>query len=583
MAKRVLIVSARMGAGHDGAAKELAKTLTERGFEVETRDFLDAAPFVGRLLERTYELQLDHAQWSYEALFRISSTVKSIKPPIVTLFYLIFFPKIRKWIKELDIDIVMATYPFASLVLGRARRSTIRPMKIPTYTFLTDFSVHTMWVDEGVDGYLAVHNISVRQVQQLVNKTPVVVGPAVSDKFRTISMENMMDLRNEFGIPLNASCALIVAGSWGVGDLKDTLNSLSFSPEIFPVVVCGKNEALRLDLERKGNGLILGWTDKMPELMRACDVVIQNAGGLTALEAFAANVPVVSFNPLKGHGLRNVIQMEAAGVSLWAKNRDELIEVIHELKEHPTLTTKRAHGVFVSNHAEVLGDTIDSSYYSKRYRPIERSRTGVTFRLATALTFIMASANIFANAATTQINVTPALSTAPYVYGLVTMDKSTLTDPVLLHDMASHGIGAVVTGPLALEFPDRVSALQQAGVTIINGGWPTNNGLRIFAPIEDGSKTQRIITLETGLTNVIYAPVGIVNSVDLAWASLSHYPLVKPVVLENEGKFTLTRGRTYEIRSDNLTNGQVAQRIAWLAKEVANHHYSLLPISSVGS
>ncbi len=583
MVKRVLIVSARMGAGHDGAAKELGKTLRDRGFEVETRDFLDAAPLAGRFLERTYELQLDHAQWSYEALFRISAAFKSIKPPIVTLFYLVFFPRIRKWIKELEIDAVVATYPFASLVLGRARRSTFRPMRIPTYTFLTDFSVHTMWVDDGVDSYLAVHNISVRQVEKLVNKTPTVVGPAVSDRFRNSNAVDKAGLRQQFKIPVDMACALIVAGSWGVGDLKDTLMALEAAPDIYPVVVCGKNEALRNDLERKGHGLVIGWTDKMPELMKACDVVIQNAGGLTALEAFAANVPVVSFNPLKGHGLRNVIQMEAAGVSLWAKDRTDLIETIRELRENPEITTKRAKGIFAENHGELLEESVGRIDYRRRYRPTERRRTGIAFRFASILLGLVAVANIFVNAATTQLNVSAASSTVPYIYALITMNSRTISDPGLIRQMAADGIGAVVTGPLALEYPEKIANLQAAGVTVVNGGWPINNGIRIFAPIEAGSKSQSIITSDTGLRNVIYAPVGIVNSVDLAWASLSHDPLLKPVVLENQSSFKLATGRTYEIRSDYLSNAAIETRVRWLVSTLDARHFSLLPISLVGS
>ena len=45
--ERVLIVSASVGAGHDGAARELAHRLERRGVLTETRDFLDALPAYG--------------------------------------------------------------------------------------------------------------------------------------------------------------------------------------------------------------------------------------------------------------------------------------------------------------------------------------------------------------------------------------------------------------------------------------------------------------------------------------------------------------------------------------------------------
>ncbi len=582
MSKRVLVVSARMGAGHDGAAKELARTLEERGLQVEIRDFLDAAPWVGRFLERTYELQLDHAPWSYEALFRLFSSFRPIKPPIVTIFYLLFFPRMRKWIKEIQPDAVLTTYPFASLVLGRARRATFRPMKVPAFTFLTDFSVHTMWVDEGIDNYLAVHNISVSQVERLVGKTPVVTGPAVSERFRAAATVDPEQIRAEFNIPTQVVTALIVAGSWGVGDLRSTMLSLGGSDDIFPVVICGKNEALRGDLERMGIGLVLGWTDRMPDLMRACDVVIQNAGGLTALEAFASNTPVISYNPIKGHGLRNIIEMEAAGVSLWAKSRDELIEAVHELKANPTLTTRRALGVFVSNPAVAIDHSLASAGAAPRQKSPQRRPVGFALRFATLLVLSIAGLNLTVNAATNQINVGKVAAKTPYVYGLVAVSNQDFSDATLLRRMSELGLGGVVTGPMAQTYPYEVSQLQTSGVSIINGGWPINSELRILAPIEAATKAQQLITQDTGLTSVVYAPQGIISSVDLAWASLSHHPLVKAVVIETETKFNPTAGTIYEIDATNLSTAQLDQKITWFTNTLRQDHLTLLPASDLG-
>ena len=583
MSKRVLVVSARMGAGHDGAAKELARTLQERGCEVEIRDFLDAAPAIGRFLERTYELQLDHAPWSYEAVFRLFAAFRPIKPPIVSLFYFLFFPRIRKWIKDFKADAVVTTYPFASLVLGRARRGSFRPMRIPAFTFLTDFSVHTMWVDEGIDSYLAVHNISVRQVERLVGKTPIVTGPAVSEKFRASTRLDPLDIRREFNIPSNVVTALLVAGSWGVGDLRDTLVSLGDSPDIFPIVICGKNEHLRDDLARLRIGLVLSWTNRMPELMRACDVVIQNAGGLTALEAFASNVPVISYNPIKGHGLRNIIEMEAAGVSLWAKNKTELIETVHELKANPELTTRRAAGVFISNPAVAITQSLAMGGFAPRYKSNEHRPVGAVLRFAAMVIIFISSLNLAVNATTTQINVAKASLKTPFVYGMVAVGNQAFSDPKLIDRLAALGLGAVVTGPMAQNYPYDLSQLENKGVTIVNGGWPINSGIRIMAPIEAETKAQNLITQDTGLTSVLYAPLGIVSSVDLAWASISHRPLVKPIVLETESRFVPVTGSIYELNATNMSNTQLLQKLNWFTAALQQRHFTLLPTALLGS
>ena len=55
----VLVVSASMGAGHDGAARELRRRLERRGDTVDLVDFLDLMPLrFGRVLRASYRLQL---------------------------------------------------------------------------------------------------------------------------------------------------------------------------------------------------------------------------------------------------------------------------------------------------------------------------------------------------------------------------------------------------------------------------------------------------------------------------------------------------------------------------------------------
>jgi hypothetical protein len=63
---------------------------------------------------------------------------------------------------------------------------------------------------------------------------------------------------------------------------------------------------------------VLGYVDGLAALC-AADVVVQHAGGVTCLEAFAAQRPVVMFDPLPGHGKRNARRMQAAGIATTVK------------------------------------------------------------------------------------------------------------------------------------------------------------------------------------------------------------------------------------------------------------------------
>ena len=54
-----------------------------------------------------------------------------------------------------------------------------------------------------------------------------------------------------------------------------------------PVVVCGRNEALAERLRERGLPYVFGWVADMPGLMAAADVMVQNAGAASTVEAFA--------------------------------------------------------------------------------------------------------------------------------------------------------------------------------------------------------------------------------------------------------------------------------------------------------
>src|SRR5204862_2134482 len=122
------------------------------------------------------------------------------------------------------------------------------------------------------------------------------------------------------GIQPGSRAVLVVAGSWGVGDVASTVHAVErCGLEYHPITVCGKDDKLRESLLEQGvGGTVLGWTDDMPGLMAAADALVENAGGLTCMEAFAAGLPVVSFRPIAGHGKQNALEMDRAGVAALA-------------------------------------------------------------------------------------------------------------------------------------------------------------------------------------------------------------------------------------------------------------------------
>jgi UDP-N-acetylglucosamine:LPS N-acetylglucosamine transferase len=62
----------------------------------------------------------------------------------------------------------------------------------------------------------------------------------------------------------------------------------------------------------------------MAGLVHASDVVVQNAGGLSSLEAISAGIPVLTYRSIPGHGEANAAALEAAGLAPWIRSERDL-------------------------------------------------------------------------------------------------------------------------------------------------------------------------------------------------------------------------------------------------------------------
>ena len=313
---RAVIFSARVGAGHDAAADELARRLAGAGLTVERYDFLDQMPGTfGRLICDSYHNMLRAAPWSYRLLYGALDRSRGLSLQVSCFSAL----STRRMLEAIgpDARVVVSTYPLASQVLGRMR-ATGR-LRVPVVTYLTDYSVHRLWVAEGVDGHTAVHDVAAGQARALGAAQVVTVDPAVDPRFTRPAEDSRARARERFGLPAEGRLALLVGGSWGIGAFDETVREVSATGVARCVVVCGQNQYLRERLIRQGVEHVFGWVDDMPGLMHACDVMIQNAGGMTVYEARACGLPVITYRTLPGHGQTNAEALDEAGTARWVR------------------------------------------------------------------------------------------------------------------------------------------------------------------------------------------------------------------------------------------------------------------------
>ena len=319
------IVSGSFGAGHDAAAKEIARRLEARGFATRTWDIVDLMPgAVGRALRAGYLRQVQSlpATWSW--------TLRSVEAhPSVARGVVRAMGMAEPGLLALAADgpvAIVSTHPFASQALGRLRQSG--RLDIPVVTYLTDMSVHPLWVHPAVDLHLAVHALPAAEARRRGAGHTRVVRPAVPEVFSALAAGRPapLEARRSLGLPLDERLVLVTGGSCGIGDLEAAAADIAATGLAVPVVLCGRNERLRERVGARGPAIPLGWTDDMCSLLDAVDAVVQNSGGFTSLETLAAGVPILTYRCISGHGETNARALDEAGLVPWVRSPGDLAD-----------------------------------------------------------------------------------------------------------------------------------------------------------------------------------------------------------------------------------------------------------------
>ena len=327
------VVSGSFGAGHDAAAREIADRFEARGHTVRTWDVVDLFPLgLGRLLRATYVQQLRRAPGSWGTVLRrlerpgglsglASRALGSTAPGLLR-------------IAADRPDVIVSTHPFASQALGALRAAG--RIDAPVVTYLTDMSVHRLWVHPAVDLHLAWHPVPAEQARALGGRTAVVAPLACAGgraRPRT---------RRELGLPSGVPLALVTGGALGIGRLEKAACDVAATGLAHPVVLCGRNAALRHRLDGVAGVSTLGWRDDLPAVLSVMDVMVQNAGGFTSQQAIAAGVPVLSYRCLPGHGETNAAALEQAGLASWVREPERLAAALRRALAQPRHTSRSA-------------------------------------------------------------------------------------------------------------------------------------------------------------------------------------------------------------------------------------------------
>ncbi len=337
---RVLILFSDTGGGHRAAARALtdALKLLDPTCVVTVADpLIGQGPTIVRRLASLYSPVIRRSRAAWGAVYHSSNT-----QPTFAAIRAVFGPGVRRVVvhllKQHDPDVVLSVHPLLNHIAHQAIRKSGRPRALMTViTDLVDF--HRGWTFSQADLVVAPTE-DARRVA-LRRRVPAdrvkLLGLPVDLRFRPPAPGEKQALRRRFGLDEHRFTVLVMGGAAGVGHLAAQVRSLAVEAHPWQlVVVCGRNEKLRrrlAELEASTPMLVTGFVDYMPELMRACDLVVTKAGPGAIAEALATGLPLVITGFLPGQESPNVDFVVESRIGAFAPKESDLLDEVRVMAE----------------------------------------------------------------------------------------------------------------------------------------------------------------------------------------------------------------------------------------------------------
>mmetsp|Transcript_42087 Transcript_42087/g.116273 ORF Transcript_42087/g.116273 Transcript_42087/m.116273 type:complete len:496 (+) Transcript_42087:63-1550(+) len=355
---RVLILTSSTGGGHNAAAAAIRcgiEALSDKA-EVLIVDLMkDHTPWPFRAFPALYEWLEEHPNmWRmtyFGSQYGAGQMMTTLAWMIARPAWAVFETKrphvivsVHPMLQHSPIELMRynSLAPCSSEDLALPQESASSQGKIvprrrclPFVTVVTDMETATnLWFHPAVTRVVvpspALGAQALRrglQEEQILHTESLLVHP----DFGNVRRLDQRRLREELGLGVDRRTVMLMGGGTGDARLAAFAHALR---RVLPadaaqlVVLCGRNNALRAQLQREFRGSVRGragvpvhvldFRRDVPRWMRAADVLVTKAGPSTIAEALAVTLPVLLFGFLPGQERGNVAYVQRAGVGDYA-------------------------------------------------------------------------------------------------------------------------------------------------------------------------------------------------------------------------------------------------------------------------
>ena len=346
--KKILIMYATYGGGHQSAAKAIKSYIDENYKDCET-NIVDCIKYINRPVNYISVNAYNRLTTSFPKIWKkvYYNSGKGFLSKVSNGTNKLMSKKLYKLFKEYQPDLVISTHMFATQMTGYLKRKG--KINCPLATVLTDFAPHGQWLEEHEQGnFFFVSNEGMRKslIEEYhvdpdkIHVTGIPISPKFAKGFNKEEIYKSMELN-----PNLKTILLFGGGKYGIGRKKvvEVLTCLTkYLDEYQIVAVSGKNKKMIKSFKQLHDSLpdstnlkVFDYITNVPEVMSISSLVVTKPGGLTSSESLASGLPVLVINPIPGQEEENAEFLENHGAAVWLKKTDSAEDVIKELLSSP--------------------------------------------------------------------------------------------------------------------------------------------------------------------------------------------------------------------------------------------------------
>jgi len=342
--KRILILSASVGAGHLRAAQAVELAMKEVAPEARVVN-VDVLELTNAAFRHVYgKAYLDlvnkapHALgFFYDWLDQPPRTKHGVGDKMRRAWEKLNLISFLKFLKSEPWDLVINTHFLPAEIVASLKRDG--KFDRPQVTVTTDFETHRLWVNEPCDLYFTATEEGAKNLCSwgVDDSKTVVTGIPIHPVFAR--KKDRKECCARHGLKGDRPVVLQLAGGFGVGPIEKIYSALlGIERPLEIVIVCGKNAQARKGVEemecpKRHRCKVLGFTNEMDELMAAADLVVSKPGGLTTSETLARGAAMVIVNPIQGQESRNSDYLLENGAAIKVNNLSTLSYKVGSLLE----------------------------------------------------------------------------------------------------------------------------------------------------------------------------------------------------------------------------------------------------------